>query len=133
MNTRNLLKSRMRRRSPRPGVIAAELLSLCVAGYSGDNDPAPSAALACDDGLKTAFKPDADPSVMLVNKCAFDGAGMVTVGDLSWEVVRGDLFVVPPWKPFAARTGDASALDLFRFNDAPIFEVLHAHRTQIGN
>lgn len=62
----------------------------------------------------------------------FDGSGSVTVGERTWAVARGDLFVVPSWQPFTATAvGDAS-LDLFRFSDAPIFEALHAHRLQVG-
>ncbi len=38
-----------------------------VAGCGGgDDDPAPTALLACDDSMKTAFKPDADTTVLLV-------------------------------------------------------------------
>ena len=67
----------------------------------------------------------------------FDGAGVVTVGDKTWSVTRGDLFVVPSWEPFSARSeagatdSDSGALDLFRFSDAPIFEALQLHRTQL--
>ena len=63
----------------------------------------------------------------------FDGSGTVEVGDRSWRVARGDMFVVPSWLPFAA-SADAGtrSLDLFRFSDAPIFEALHAHRVQLG-
>ena len=61
----------------------------------------------------------------------FDGRGTVSVGDRHWTVGRGDLFVVPSWTPFAAQADGASALDLFRFGDAPIFEALHAHRLQL--
>ncbi|HTW15601.1 MAG TPA: cupin domain-containing protein [Nocardioides sp.] len=66
----------------------------------------------------------------------FDGSGTVTVGDASWSVSRGDLFVVPSWQPFSARSeagasdSDSGALDLFRFSDAPIFEALQLHRHQ---
>src|SRR6202021_760540 len=55
----------------------------------------------------------------------FDGSGTVTVGDATWSVGRGDLFVVPSWQPFSARSeagasdSDSGALDLFRFSDAP--------------
>jgi gentisate 1,2-dioxygenase len=62
----------------------------------------------------------------------FDGSGTVTVGERTWKVERGDLFVVPSWVPFAAQASGTSNLDLFRFGDAPIFEALHAHRVQIG-
>lgn len=67
----------------------------------------------------------------------FDGAGTVTVGDFSWSVTRGDLFVVPSWQPLSVRSeasasdSDSGALDLFRFSDAPIFERLNLARTQI--
>ena len=61
----------------------------------------------------------------------FDGGGSVHVGERSWTVERGDMFVVPSWLPFAARSG-SDGLDLFRFSDAPIFEALHAHRVQAG-
>ncbi|MFJ3343863.1 MULTISPECIES: cupin domain-containing protein [Streptomyces] len=66
----------------------------------------------------------------------FDGSGVVTVGDRSWTVARGDLFVVPSWEPFSAKSeagssdSDSGALDLFRFSDAPVFEALKLDRTQ---
>ncbi|CAI9410492.1 cupin domain-containing protein [Nocardioides sp. T2.26MG-1] len=66
----------------------------------------------------------------------FDGSGTVTVGDHTWTVARGDLFVVPSWEPFSVRSeagatdSDSGALDLFRFSDAPVFEALRLHRTQ---
>ena len=62
----------------------------------------------------------------------FDGGGTVTIGERSWDVQRGDLFVVPSWAPFTAQTGTTAALDLFRFGDAPIFEALHAQKVQVG-
>jgi gentisate 1,2-dioxygenase len=52
----------------------------------------------------------------------FEGSGTVTVGDTSWTVARGDLFVVPSWVPCSLRAADG--LDLFTFSDAPIFEAL---------
>lgn len=67
----------------------------------------------------------------------FDGAGTVTVGDHTWSVTRGDLFVVPSWQAFSARSeagagdSDSGALDLFRFSDSPIFEALHLGRTRL--
>jgi gentisate 1,2-dioxygenase len=68
----------------------------------------------------------------------FDGSGTVTVGDKTWSVSRGDLFVVPSWQPFAAKSGatatdsDSGALDLFRFSDSPVFEALKLNRTEGG-
>ena len=66
----------------------------------------------------------------------FDGSGTVTVGDTSWTVSRGDLFVVPSWQPFSVKSeagatdSDSGALDLFRFSDAPVFEALHLDRQE---
>ncbi len=66
----------------------------------------------------------------------FDGSGTVTVGDHSWTVTRGDLFVVPSWEPLTVRSeagatdSDSGALDLFRFSDAPVFEALRLHRQE---
>ncbi|GAB3350157.1 cupin domain-containing protein [Amycolatopsis echigonensis] len=66
----------------------------------------------------------------------FDGSGTVTVGDTSWTVSRGDLFVVPSWQPFSVKSeagatdSDSGALDLFRFSDAPVFEALHLDRRE---
>ena len=65
----------------------------------------------------------------------FDGSGRITVGDSSWSVARGDMFVVPSWTPWSAHSqagasdSDSGALDLFRFSDAPIFEALHLFRS----
>lgn len=65
----------------------------------------------------------------------FDGSGRVTVGDRSWSVSRGDLFVVPSWTSFSvlsqasASDSDSGALDLFTFSDAPILEALGLDRT----
>ena len=61
----------------------------------------------------------------------FEGRGTVRVGERSWDVARGDLFVVPSWQPFSAQADAGQAMDLFRFSDAPIFEALQAHRSQI--
>src|SRR5690606_2831330 len=74
----------------------------------------------------------------------FDGEGTVTVGECSWHVQRGDMFVVPSWVAFSAKAAGsidaprsssasgAQTLDLFRFSDAPIFEALQAQRVQLG-
>lgn len=63
----------------------------------------------------------------------FDGQGQVKIGDRSWTVNRGDLFVVPSWVPFTCQAGTGAHLDLFRFGDAPIFQALHAWREQVGD
>jgi gentisate 1,2-dioxygenase len=84
-------------------------------------------------GAETAPRREAGSSVFQV----FDGSGTVTVGDVSWRVTRGDLFVVPSWQPLSVRSeagtsdSDSGALDLFRFSDAPIFEALHLDRVSV--
>jgi len=81
-------------------------------------------------GAQTAPVRETGSSVWQV----FDGAGTVTVGEATWSVTRGDLFVVPSWQPFSARSeagpgdSDSGALDLFRFSDAPVFEALQLNR-----
>ncbi|MFG1948556.1 cupin domain-containing protein [Nonomuraea sp. NPDC048826] len=83
-------------------------------------------------GAETAPVRETGSSVYQV----FDGSGTVTVGDRTWSVVRGDLFVVPSWEPFSARSesgttdSDSGGLDLFRFSDSPIFEALRLDRTR---
>lgn len=59
-------------RGPRPlrrALFLASLASVALLGgcWGGDDNPAPQAqALACDDSLKTAFKPDANTTVVAV-------------------------------------------------------------------
>lgn len=82
-------------------------------------------------GAETAPLRETGSSVYQV----FDGSGSVIVGDKSWSVNRGDLFVVPSWEPFSAKSeagssdSDSGALDLFRFSDSPMFEALRLDRT----
>ncbi len=78
-------------------------------------------------GARTLGRREVGSSVYQV----FEGQGTVRVGDRSWTVTRGDLFVVPSWQPFSAQAEAGQAMDLFRFSDAPIFEALHAHRAHI--
>ena len=52
----------------------------------------------------------------------FDGSGRVDVGGSSWDLERGDLFVVPSWAAVSLEGDDG--LDLFRFSDSPIIEKL---------
>jgi gentisate 1,2-dioxygenase len=83
-------------------------------------------------GVETTPVRETGSSVYLV----FDGAGTATVGDHTWSVSRGDLFVVPSWQPFSVRSeagtsdSDSGALDLFRFSDSPIFEALRLDRRE---
>jgi gentisate 1,2-dioxygenase len=83
-------------------------------------------------GTQTAPLRETGSSVYQV----FDGSGRVTVGDRSWSVTRGDLFVVPSWLPFSATSeasssdSDCGALDLFQFSDAPVFAKLGLFRSE---
>ena len=80
-------------------------------------------------GKKTAPCQVVGSSVVQV----FDGSGTVTVGEHSWPVGRGDMFVVPSWQELTIEShvdqaeSDSGALDLFWFSDAPIIEALGAH------
>ncbi|SEL32984.1 cupin domain-containing protein [Nonomuraea pusilla] len=82
-------------------------------------------------GVETAPRRETGSSVYQV----FDGSGRVTVGDRSWTVTRGDLFVVPSWQPLSIRSeasasdSDSGALDLFQFSDAPILTKLDLYRS----
>ena len=84
-------------------------------------------------GAQTAPRRETGSSVYQV----FDGSGRVTVGDFSWSVQRGDLFVVPSWTTLSIRSeaspsdSDSAALDLFQFSDAPIFSKLNLFRTHV--
>jgi gentisate 1,2-dioxygenase len=83
-------------------------------------------------GVETAPVREVGSSVYQV----FDGTGQVTVGEHSWTVQRGDMFVVPSWQPLSIRSeaspsdSDSGALDLFRFSDTPIFEKLNLYRME---
>jgi gentisate 1,2-dioxygenase len=83
-------------------------------------------------GAQTAPLRETGSSVFQV----FDGSGTVTVGDQTWSVTRGDLFVVPSWEPWSVASeagttdSDSGALDLFRFSDAAIFDKLNLFRSQ---
>jgi gentisate 1,2-dioxygenase len=85
-------------------------------------------------GAETAPRRESGSSVFQV----FDGSGTVTVGDASWRISRGDLFVVPSWQALSVRSeaspsdSDSGALDLFRFSDTPILEALHLDRVAVG-
>ncbi|MGD0558750.1 MAG: cupin domain-containing protein [Streptosporangiaceae bacterium] len=122
----------------------ADQLALSAQGYGGTVEPGHAAVRFSNPatggdvlptiraemhrvtrGTSTAPARETGSSVWLV----FEGAGTVTVGSRSWEVSRGDLFVVPSWEPLSvlAETG----LDLFRFSDAPIFEALALNRSEV--
>lgn len=100
---------------------------------AGQRDAVPVAHRYAD-GDETAPVRETGSSVYQV----FDGSGTVTVGETTWSVTRGDLFVVPSWQPLSVRSeagstdSDSGALDLFRFSDSPVFEALRLDRTHVG-
>jgi gentisate 1,2-dioxygenase len=131
----------------------ADQLALEAEGYGGTVEPGHAAVRYTDPrsggdvlptirvemhrvarGAQTAPVRETGSSVYAV----FDGSGTVTVGDTTWSVTRGDLFVVPSWEPFCVRSeagatdSDSRALDLFRFSDSPVFEALKLARTEGG-
>ncbi|PZV38779.1 cupin domain-containing protein [Mesorhizobium kowhaii] len=77
------------------------------------------------DGAETAARREVGSSVFQV----FDGRGAVVMGGVTYELEKGDIFVVPSWIPWSleART----QFDLFRFSDAPIIERLNFNRTLV--
>lgn len=61
---------------------------------------------------------------------AFEGRGAVVLGNTTYKLEVGDLFVVPSWVSWSLHA--ETQLDLFRFSDAPIVERLNFDRVQIG-
>jgi gentisate 1,2-dioxygenase len=61
----------------------------------------------------------------------FAGDGACRVDGVEHQLGHGDLFVVPSWVELELVAGDG--LDLFRFCDTPIFEVLHQHRIEYAD
>jgi gentisate 1,2-dioxygenase len=50
------------------------------------------------------------------------GSGTSTIGDMVFEWVKGDCFVVPSWAEVEHRSGPGA--DLFTVSDAPVLEAL---------
>ncbi len=130
----------------------ADQLALEAEGYEGTVEPGHAAVRFSDPATGADVLPTIRAEVHRVARGAetapvretgssvyqvFDGSGTVTVGDTTWSVSRGDLFVVPSWQPFSVRSeagstdSDSGALDLFRFSDSPIFEALRLDRTHV--
>lgn len=59
----------------------------------------------------------------------FRGGGAADLGDRRIELAAGDLLAVPSWCPLRLRAH--TELDLFTFSDAPVYEALGLHRTEI--
>ncbi|WP_106297215.1 cupin domain-containing protein [Knoellia remsis] len=76
-------------------------------------------------GASTAPRREVGSAVWQV----FTGTATVTVGDATWTLGTGDLFVVPSWQELTI--GADEDVDLFRFSDTPIFERLRQDRVQV--
>jgi gentisate 1,2-dioxygenase len=128
----------------------ADQLALEAEGFAGTVEPGHAAVRYTDPGTGGDVLPTIRAEMHRVARGAetepvretgssvyavFDGSGTVTVGGKTWSVARGDLFVVPSWQPFSAKSeagttdSDSGALDLFRFSDSPVFEALSLSRT----
>lgn len=59
----------------------------------------------------------------------FDGSARVRVDEESWDVGRGDLFVIPSWGSWSVEC-ENEGIDLFRFCDAPVYEALGLAHTK---
>ncbi len=61
----------------------------------------------------------------------FDGAGAVTMNGQRQPLAHGDVIAVPAWTELQLEAD--TALDLFTFSDAPIFEQIGLLRTEIAD
>jgi len=59
----------------------------------------------------------------------FNGSGTVTVGEDTYDVIEGDVYVVPSWATHQV-TAAGGTLDLFVTSDAPVLEGLHLYREE---
>lgn len=59
----------------------------------------------------------------------FNGAGVMIVGEHSYELEHGDVIAVPSWHEVTIDA--ASNLDLFTFSDAPVMDKLSLLRTEV--
>jgi len=126
-------------------------LALAAEGYAGTVEPGHAAVRFSDPATGADVLPTIRAEMHRITRgtetrpvretgssvyAVFDGGGTVTVGDKSWSVIRGDLFTVPSWEPFSAKSeagatdSDSGALDLFRFSDSPVFEALKLNRSE---
>ena len=76
-------------------------------------------------GAKTRPMHEVGSSVWQV----FEGKGSVVLGAKTYQLEKGDIFVVPSWISWSIEAGDQ--LDLFRFSDAPLVEKLNFARTYV--
>lgn len=64
--------------------------------------------------------------------CAvLNGSGTATVGDQTYDLVEGDVYVVPSWATHRLEAGPDADLDVFVTSDAPVLETLHLYREEI--
>lgn len=76
-------------------------------------------------GASTASRRTVGSSVWQV----FRGTATVDLGDLTFDLKQGDLFVVPSWTPVVLHAHEET--DFFRFSDEPVYELLGLSRVLI--
>lgn len=59
-----------------------------------------------------------------------NGNGRATVGDQTFELAPGDVYVVPSWHAHSLQAGEE--LDVFVSSDAPVLKALGIYREQVG-
>jgi gentisate 1,2-dioxygenase len=78
------------------------------------------------EGTETAMRREVGSTIFQV----FEGRGAVVLNGERKTLEKGDIFVIPSWIPWSLQA--ETALDLFRFSDAPIMERLHFDRVQVN-
>jgi gentisate 1,2-dioxygenase len=59
----------------------------------------------------------------------FNGSGTAFVGDQTFELVEGDVYVIPSWATHRLQAGQET-LDVFVTSDAPVLEKIHIYREE---
>lgn len=59
----------------------------------------------------------------------FNGSGTAFVGDQTFELVEGDVYVIPSWAAHRLQAG-RETLDVFVTSDAPVLEKIHIYREE---
>lgn len=58
-----------------------------------------------------------------------NGRGTAVVGDQTFELIEGDVYVIPSWTAHRLEAG-AETLDIFVTSDAPVLEKIHIYREE---
>lgn len=137
-------------------VIGAESAHSPLLVYRWADTHAALTSVMAADGLETATVRYTDPSsgadVMPTMRCemrrlhpgaaieperqtgsrvctVLNGTGTAQVGDETYELIEGDVYVIPSWARHELRAADGT-LDVFVTSDAPVLEGLHLYRAE---